>query len=158
MKRWWHLMTGKWEQLLKLFHLALFQNIYLLFVDCVLVFLQEACTLVLHLGTNDQVTECSLTKRAKVIFIVQGMKILLVPFNRTGREFWLSRLTMFSHLTVGSLYKKTLVIHPSLHFPHCLLCANRHLEPVPTHTVETNLNTGRKSMQIHAEHVNSTQM
>lgn len=59
----------------QLFHLALFQNIYLLLIDCVLVFLQEASTLVLHLGTKDQVTESSLTKRAKVIFIIQGMKI-----------------------------------------------------------------------------------
>lgn len=34
------------------FHLALFQHIYLLLIDSVLVFLQEAVTLVLHLGTK----------------------------------------------------------------------------------------------------------
>lgn len=33
-------------------YLAIFQHIYLLLVDCVLVFLQEALTLVLHLGTG----------------------------------------------------------------------------------------------------------
>lgn len=35
---------------------ATFQHVYLLLVDSVLVFLQETLTLVLHLGTKDQVT------------------------------------------------------------------------------------------------------
>lgn len=46
----------------KVVHLAHFQHIYLLLIDRVLIFLQEAHTLILHLGTKDQVRLWSLTK------------------------------------------------------------------------------------------------
>lgn len=40
------------KKLRTLFHLAISQHIYLLLIDSVLIFLQEALALVLHLGTK----------------------------------------------------------------------------------------------------------
>lgn len=51
-------------------YLAIFQHMYLLLIDCVLVFFQETLTLVLHLGKQDQVIHAFFTKSKRLIFII----------------------------------------------------------------------------------------